>query len=278
MPRVEAGIRAAVPELAATPPALERAARAILTTDTRIKVAMRSVSVAGKEVRIAGFAKGAAMIGPNMATLLAFVLTDAAVTPRDLHDLARAAADRSFHCVSVEGHTSTNDTLLLLANGQGRTLAGEALTMFGEAVTEVCQELARAIPADAEGASHLIQIDVEGLATEQDARRVAKAVADSPLVKTAIFGADPNWGRVISAAGYAGVEFEEAQLSLWLDQFPLYKDGAPVPFDAAAVSAHMKSHRELRLRLVFTLGPGKCTFFTSDLTYDYVRINAEYTT
>ncbi|MBM4071761.1 MAG: bifunctional glutamate N-acetyltransferase/amino-acid acetyltransferase ArgJ [Planctomycetes bacterium] len=278
MAEVEAGIRAAVPELTGTPEALERAARAILTTDTRIKVAARSVLLAGKEVRIAGFAKGAAMIGPNMATLLAFVLTDAAVKQDDLRMLAAAAADRSFHCISVEGHTSTNDTLLLLANGEGSPLQGDSLTVFAETVTEICAELARAIPADAEGASHLIEIRAEGLASDNDARQVARAVADSPLVKTAVFGADPNWGRIVSAAGYAGVAFEETQLSLWLDDFLLYKDGAPVPFDAAAVSAHMKSHRELQLRLVFRIGQGKCTFFTSDLTYDYVRINAEYTT
>lgn len=278
MAEVEAGIGAAVPQLAATADALQRAAQAILTTDTRIKVATRTLSLAGKEVRIAGFAKGAAMIGPNMATLLAFVLSDAAVAPRDLQKLAAVAADRTFHCISVEGHTSTNDTLLLLANGQGPPLQGAALTGFRQAVVETCAHLAREIAADAEGASHLIEIQVEGLASDEDARRVARAVANSPLVKTAIFGADPNWGRIVSAAGYAGVAFEESQLSLWLDHFLLYEDGAPMPFDAAAVSGHMKDHRELRLRLVFTIGRGTCTFFTSDLTYDYVRINAEYTT
>src|SRR5262249_31820159 len=142
----------------------------------------------------------------------------------------------------------------------------------------VCAELAQAIAADAEGAAHLIRIDVEGLRDDADARRVAMSIADSALVKTAIFGADPNWGRIVSAAGYAGVAFEEEQLSLWLGDLLLYHAGTPQPFDAAAPSAYLKSNRDISLRLRFTVGPGRCTFYTCDLTYDYVRLNAEYTT
>jgi glutamate N-acetyltransferase/amino-acid N-acetyltransferase len=272
------GIARAGRELAAGSAALDRAAQAILTTDTRIKVSTRTLTIAGAHVQLTGFAKGAAMIGPNMATMLAFVLTDAAVAPADLAALAGSAADRSFNCVRVEGHTSTNDSLIFLANGSGPPLQGADLTRFGDAATAVCAELARAIAADAEGASHLVTIEVEGTRTDADARAVARAVADSPLVKTAIFGADPNWGRIVSAAGYAGVEFEEAQLSLWLGETLLYRGGTPLPFDAAAVSAFMRSHRDLTLRLVFTLGTGRCTFYTCDLTYDYVRLNADYTT
>src|SRR5262249_10955658 len=162
-------------------------------------------------VRLTGVAKGAAMIGPNLATMLAFVFSDAAVAPADLAGLAGRAAARTFNCVSVEGHTSTNDTLLLLANGQagGPALPGAPVGRFEAAATGVCAELARAIAADAEGAAHLVTVEVEGLRDDAEAYRVAKAVADSPLVKTAVFGADPNWGRVVSAAGYAGVEFEE---------------------------------------------------------------------
>jgi glutamate N-acetyltransferase/amino-acid N-acetyltransferase len=258
--------------------ALERAARAILTTDTRIKVSTRTLALDAGEVRLTGFAKGAAMIGPNMATMLAFVLTDAAIAPADLALLARSAAEQTFNCVSVEGHTSTNDSLILLANGIGPPLAGDALARFSAAATAVCGDLARAIAADAEGASHLVTIDVEGLRTGAEARAVAKAVAESALVKTALFGADPNWGRIVSAAGYAGVAFAETDLSLWLGDFPLYRHGTPLPFDAAAVSAFMRGHRELALRLVFTLGHGCCRFYTCDLTYDYVRLNADYTT
>jgi glutamate N-acetyltransferase/amino-acid N-acetyltransferase len=278
MPCIEAGIRAAAGQLAATSEALDNAARAILTTDTAIKVSTRSLALPEGEVCVTGFAKGAAMIGPNMATLLAFVLTDAAVSAADLTRLARQAADQTFNCVSVEGHTSTNDTLLLLANGAGRRLAGEALADFDQAVTAVCADLARAIASDAEGAKHLVTIRVEGLRDHAEARRVAKAVADSALVKTAIFGGDPNWGRFVSAAGYAGVTFEEEQLSLWLGELLLYRDGGPQPFDAAAASAYLKKNRAIDLRLRFSLGTGSCTFWTCDLTYDYVRLNAEYTT
>ena len=271
---IEPGIDLAARELAEGPEALERAARAILTTDTRIKVSTREVG----DGRVTGFAKGAAMIGPNMATMLAFVLTDAPVGAADLAALAPAAARRSFNSVSVEGHTSTNDTLLFLANGPGPRLTGDALARFNEAATSVCADLARAIAADAEGASHLVTIEVEGLRTDREAHQVAKTVAESALVKTAIFGADPNWGRIVSAAGYAGVEFEESQLSLWLGDFLLYERGTPRPFDAPQVSAWLKSTRGVTMRLVFTLGSGRCTFYTCDLTYDYVRLNADYTT
>jgi glutamate N-acetyltransferase/amino-acid N-acetyltransferase len=278
MPEIEDGIPRAGKALDASAAALDRAAHAILTTDTRIKVATRAVTVGGGEVRLTGFAKGAAMIGPNMATMLAFVLSDAAVAPADLHALAGRAADASFNRVSVEGHTSTNDTLLLFANGAGQPLRGEGLARFGAAAMAVCADLARAIAADAEGATHLVTIEVEGLRDDDEARRVAKAVADSALVKTAIFGADPNWGRIVSAAGYAGVEFEEEQLSLWVGDLLLYHNGTPQPFDAATASAYLKNNREVQLRLRFTLGAGRCTFWTSDLTYEYVKLNADYTT
>jgi glutamate N-acetyltransferase/amino-acid N-acetyltransferase len=278
MPAIEDGIRRAARELEGGAAALDRAAHAILTTDTRIKVSSASLSIGGSEVRLTGFAKGAAMIGPNMATMLAFVLTDASVSPEDLVAVTRRAADRSFNCVSVEGHTSTNDTLLLLANGTGPRLQGDALAAFQAGVDQVCGDLAVAIAGDAEGAAHLVVIQIEGLRDDDEARRVAKTVAESALVKTAIFGADPNWGRIVSAAGYAGVPFEEEELSLWLGDLLLYHAGAPELFDAAAASAYLKNNREVSLRLRFTLGPGRCTFWTSDLTYDYVRLNAEYTT
>lgn len=278
MPIMEAGIPKAASELAAGSEALERAARAILTTDTRIKVRTRSLNLGGQEIRLTGFAKGAAMIGPNMATMLAFVLTDAPIDAADLAALAPLAADRSFNCISVEGHTSTNDSLLFLANGAGPKLKGAALDAFRDAAIAMCAELARDMASDAEGASHLVTIEVEGTRTDADAHRIAKTVAESALVKTAIFGADPNWGRIVSAAGYAGIPFEESQLSLRLGDFLLYDKGTPLPFDAAQVSAFMKANRELTMRLTFTLGAGRCTFYTCDLTYDYVRLNADYTT
>ncbi|MCS6849798.1 MAG: bifunctional ornithine acetyltransferase/N-acetylglutamate synthase, partial [Gemmataceae bacterium] len=276
--RSEPGMRAAAAQRAADATALQHAAQAILTTDTRIKVSTRAWRGPAEDYRLTGFAKGAAMIGPNLATMLAFLLTDAPLTPQDLTTALRSAVDRSFNCISVDGHTSTNDTVLALANGGGPPLAGEPQAEFQRLLTEVCTELARAIAADAEGAQHLVVIEVEGLRDDLEARRVAKAVADSPLVKTAIFGADPNWGRIVSAAGYAGVAFEEAHLSLWLGDHLLYHQGQPQAFDPAEASAYLRHQREVRLRLSFPLGLGRCTFYTSDLTYDYVRLNAEYTT
>jgi glutamate N-acetyltransferase/amino-acid N-acetyltransferase len=282
MPVVEAGIRAAAAQLQASETALSHAAHAILTTDTRIKVETRVVDAGSAEVRITGLAKGAAMIGPNMATMLAFVFTDAAVTPADLATLARRAAEQSFNCISVEGHTSTNDTLLLFANGGANPsdgpVSGADLDRYDSAVTEVCVELARAIAGDAEGATHRITIEVDGLRDDAEARHVAKTVADSPLVKTAIYGADPNWGRIVSAAGYSGVVFEEEQLSLWLGDLLLYSAGVPQPFDPATAAAYLRRERDIQLRLRFSLGAGRATFWTCDLTQEYVRLNADYTT
>jgi glutamate N-acetyltransferase / amino-acid N-acetyltransferase len=279
MDKITSGIEIAAEMLATTPGAFRDVTHAIMTTDTRPKVVFRSLHRAGGDVRLAGFAKGAAMIGPNLATMLAFVLTDAGVEPVDLQDALCRAAECSFNCISVEGHTSTNDTLLVLANGASeRQLEGQDLDQFEVALTDVCIELARMMAGDAEGAKHLVTIEIEGLADDRLARQVAKTIADSALVKTAIFGADPNWGRFVSAAGYAGVPFEENELSLWLGDMPLYKDGAPLPFDAATASAYLKSNREVTMRLKFANGPGRCTFWTCDLTPEYVRLNAEYTT
>jgi glutamate N-acetyltransferase/amino-acid N-acetyltransferase len=280
MPAVEAGLRRAVPAARESREGLDAMARAILTTDKVVKASTREVSLGGVPIRLTGLAKGAAMIGPNMATMLAFVFTDATAAPADLHQILTRAAAGTFNCVSVEGHTSTNDSLLLLANGRagGPALEGGDLHRFGSAVTAVCSDLARAIAQDAEGASHLVTIEVEGLRDDHEAYRVAKTVAESALVKTAIFGADPNWGRFVSAAGYAGVEFEEEQLSLWLGDMLLYHHGVPQPFDAGTASAYVKRERHVTLRFRFTLGTGRCTFWTCDLTYDYVKLNAEYTT
>jgi glutamate N-acetyltransferase/amino-acid N-acetyltransferase len=279
MPQIEGGIRTAAAELSDEPAVFhDLTARAILTTDTKTKTSTSVLPLSSGEVRITGFAKGAAMIGPDMATLLAFVLTDAPVAMADLAALAPRAADQTFNCISVEGHTSTNDTLLFLANGERTKLTDRDLSLFNEEATRVCGELARAIAADAEGATHFVTIRVEGLRTEAEARRVAKTVAESALVKTALFGADPNWGRIVSAAGYAGVAFEESELSLRLGDYLLYDKGTPQPFNAAEVSAYLKQTRELLIRLTFTLGDAGCSFHTCDLTYDYVRLNAEYTT
>jgi glutamate N-acetyltransferase/amino-acid N-acetyltransferase len=280
MAKIEPGIAAASERLSAKPDALEQTARGIMTTDTRPKMAVRSIEFERGSIHCAGIAKGAAMIGPNMATMLSFILTDAAVTPDALERALKSSVDVSFNRISVEGHMSTNDTVLLLANGAagGAPLAGPALERFASTLTELCIELAQAIVKDAEGARHFVTIDVEGLRTTDEARRVSKAIAESALVKTAIYGADPNWGRFVSAAGYCDVEFKESDLSLWLDGVLLYDHGAPVAFDSRAASERMRNSADTHLRLKFDIGTARCQFWTCDLTEDYVKLNADYRT
>jgi glutamate N-acetyltransferase/amino-acid N-acetyltransferase len=274
---IEPGIQAAATELQAGAAALDKAAHAILTTDTKIKVVTKEHL--RRAYRVTGFAKGAAMIAPNLATMLAFVLSDAAVESDDLTTVAQQAANTTFNRLTIDGHTSTNDTVLFFANGAGPALKKKKLAEFAEDVRFVCLRLAQAIAGDAEGASHTIFINVAGLRNDEEVRRVAKAIAESPLVKTAIFGGDPNWGRILSAAGYAEVDFREENVAeLRLGDFTLYKRGKPLDFDAAAVSAYLKKNRNIHLFLYFSLGRANGVFWTSDLTYEYVRLNAEYTT
>jgi glutamate N-acetyltransferase/amino-acid N-acetyltransferase len=205
--KIALGIAAAAARLGDDDDSLVAAARGMLTTDTVHKLAGRSLTLSGREVQITGMAKGAAMIGPNMATMLGVILTDAPLDARAADAALRHAVEDSFNCISVEGHTSTNDTVLLLANGAagGSPLSGGELAEFGRTLDEVAVELARAIPADGEGATHLVTIEISGCKTRADAVQIAKTVANSALVKTAITGADPNWGRIVSAAGYSGV-------------------------------------------------------------------------
>ena len=280
MDQIEAGVREALKVASRDESAFHDASRAILTTDSRPKVVTRRESIGGSAVTLLGLAKGAAMIGPRMATMLAFFLTDARVAESDLQAILSEAVEESFNCISVEGHTSTNDTVLLLASGGASTadLAGADLAAFGALVRSACMDLARMIPEDGEGSTHLITIDVEGCRDRESARTLARAVADSPLVKTAIHGADPNWGRIVSAAGYAGVPFEESELSLWLNGEPLYRAGVPLPFDAPAVSARLRAERETHIRLTLSQGDAAIRFWTCDLTAEYVRLNADYTT
>jgi glutamate N-acetyltransferase/amino-acid N-acetyltransferase len=252
----------------------------MMTTDKFHKLAGREIQAGGTTVRITGIAKGAGMIGPRMATMLGLVMTDAALEPATAQEMLAGVVDQTFNCISVEGHTSTNDTVLLLAGGAagGGPLVGDALAAFQTALLEVCTELCRMIPADGEGASHLITIDVEGCADRESARRIARTIADSPLVKTAITGADPNWGRIVSAAGYAGVPFDPARVDLAINGFELYRQGAPVAFDAAAVSSSIRAENETSVQLRLAEGGASVRFWTSDLTVEYVRFNADYHT
>jgi glutamate N-acetyltransferase/amino-acid N-acetyltransferase len=236
--------------------------------------------MSGREVRIAGMAKGAGMIGPRMATMLGVMFTDARLTPEDAQAALRDAVEDSFNCISVEGHMSTNDTVLLLASGVAtdEPLAGDDLATFRTALREQAIELAKMIPDDGEGATHLMVIDVVGAKTRADAHRIARTIADSALVKTAIHGGDPNWGRIVSAAGYAGVNFDPAGVDLHINQFPLYKAGAPVPFDASDVSISMRDNRDTHIVLTLREGDAQVRFWSSDLTVEYVKFNSDYHT
>jgi glutamate N-acetyltransferase/amino-acid N-acetyltransferase len=280
MEKIEQGISAAAVKLGNNEASLISAARGMLTTDTIHKLAGRSLTIGGKKIQITGMAKGAAMMGPNMATMLALVLTDANLTPAVAQSSLRAATNDSFNCMSVDGHMSTNDTVLLLANGAagGEPLEGADLATFQEALNEVCIDLAKSIPTDGEGATHLIILDVKGCATRESALAIAKTVANSPLVKTAIHGADPNWGRIVSAAGYAEVPFDPKGVSLWVNGCQLYENGAPVEFDGKAVSNSIRDHRDTDIVLQFKEGTASRRFWTTDLTAEYVRLNADYHT
>lgn len=218
------------------------------------------------------------MIAPNMATLLAIVLTDAAINPHEAQSMLRDVADVSFNRVSVDGHTSTNDTLLLLASGQGEPLQREALLEFKTELTEVCVDLAKQLVADGEGARHWFEIAVTGAEHTRAANVIAETVAASPLVKTAITGADPNWGRIVSAAGYADALIEPNETSLEICGVAIYRNGHPVEFDRDQVRRKMQQRPEVKLKLVVGTGPGEAIRWSSDLTTEYVRFNSEYTT
>jgi glutamate N-acetyltransferase/amino-acid N-acetyltransferase len=278
--KIAAGLSRCGEQLASNEEAFINAARGMMTTDTVHKVAGRTLPLGDQKITVSGMCKGAAMIAPNMGTMLGLIVTDAAVTPAAAQQTLSAVVDETFNCISVDGHMSTNDTVLLLANGAagGPPLDGDALAKFQTTLLEVCRDLSRAIPADGEGATHLIAVEVAGCRTRDDARQIAKTVADSPLVKCAIHGADPNWGRIVSAAGYSGVRFDPSKVSLTLNGFSLYRDGAPVEFDGGQVSASIKDQRDTQLRLQFGEGGEGITFYTADLTAEYVRLNADYHT
>lgn len=256
-------------------------ARAILTTDTRPKQAWASCRISGKTVRVAGCAKGAGMIHPRMATMLAFLTTDAAARPGFLAGVLRGAVRRTFNAITVDGDTSTNDTVLLLASGASgapplRPGSADA-RRFAQAVEQVCRSLALEIVSDGEGAGHLVEVEVRGAPSDPAARCVAETIATSPLVKTALAGADPNWGRILAAAGRAGVTFDPARARVWLAGKLVCRYGAPVAFNEAALHRRMLE-RKVHLALDLGAGRGRARMWTSDLTAEYVRINASYRT
>jgi glutamate N-acetyltransferase/amino-acid N-acetyltransferase len=280
----------ALPDLAASlgsdPSHFHDAARAILTTDTVEKVAFARLELAAsdgaaREVRIAAFCKGSGMIHPQLvphATMLVYVLTDADVAPADLNSYLRPAVEVSFNRISVDGDTSTNDTVLLLASGASGVSIGANDPAFASALTEVCTSLARQVVADGEGLSHVVELRINGAASDADALRVAKAIAHSPLVKTAWAGCDPNWGRLAAAIGYSGAQIDPNRFDIDFGEMPICRDGGRAPqFDEAAAHSYI-SQREFSISIQLHQGSGSCVFWTTDLTHEYIHINADYST
>lgn len=277
---LQAGIPAIARELNASSESFNRAARAMMTTDTFPKQATRTIRVSDKTVRVSGVCKGAAMIAPNMATMLCVIMTDAGLSQQDAAVSLSASVADSFNCISVDGHESTSDTVILLANEASgvRITTSHDLQLFQEALNQVAMQLATDIIRDAEGAHHFVELNVTGCRNRNEAFQIAQAIANSPLVKTAICGADPNWGRIVSAAGYAGIPLQEADMTLYVNGFLLYQSGAPVDFDAKLVSDNLRNNRDTKIELMLTHGEGSVRFWTSDLTKEYVELNADYTT
>ncbi len=270
--------------LTASAEAAAHAAEAILTTDTFTKQMAVSVRLpeSGVEVRIGGMSKGSGMIAPNMATMLAFLTTDAAISPALLHQSLREAVDVSFNCLTVDGDTSTNDSCFLLASGAAgnptMTEQGGDFAAFTDALTHVCIYLAKEVARDGEGATKLVTVRVLRAPDDSAARRVAKTIAESPLVKTALFGNDPNWGRILAAAGRAGVPFDPKRATADLAGTRIFAQGTPTRFDGPALSKAMGAKEVEIVVDLGTSGTGTGTVYTCDFSYDYVRINAEYHT
>lgn len=262
-----------------SPENFDHVARAIMTTDTVPKTAFAEIQMAGGVVRIAGMAKGSGMIQPNMATMLGFLFTDAEIKPSVLQRMLRAAVEDTFNSISVDSDTSTNDSLYLLANGaSGVRLKKEERETFEEALRQVCEDLAVAIVRDGEGAKKLLTIDVEGAPSNKDAKKIAREIANSPLVKTALAGADPNWGRILPAAGKTDVDFNPRKVDIWLNGFQVCDRGLRADFVEKEVQQSMEeSECTLRFR-IRGKGKGVCRFWTCDFTEAYIKINAEYRT
>lgn len=252
-------------------------ARAILTTDTRLKSASAVVTASGKRVRLLGIAKGAGMVHPQLATMLAYLFTDVAASPGELSRLLQPVCDETFNSLSIDGDTSTNDTVLLLASGASKVRLSRIRGAFRDALLRVCSSLAEQIVSDGEGVRHVIRLHVRGARSQNDARRVARGIALSSLVKTAWAGADPNWGRILSAVGSAGVPVSPERIDIFLGRQQVCKRGRSIMFD------HKVAHRYLsrpayEITVQLGLGRASADFLTCDLTEGYVRLNAEYST
>lgn len=273
MEKLQAGVPNAVAALSVD--GFEAASNAIMTTDTVPKTATAEVTHAGKTVRFAGMAKGAGMIHPNMATMLSVVMTDAVVDPRVLRMALKQAAKRSFNRISIDGDTSTNDTLLVLANGaSGVKLSAKELA---DALTNISIDLAKQVARDGEGATKFITIEVTGAKTEKMAETIGRTIAKSPLVKTAFYGEDANWGRIVCAAGYSGEDVIPEKMSLWFSGVHVFAKGTPTNYSDAEATAAMKPH-DVAIKLDLGLGPAAATVWTCDFSHEYVTVNGKYRT
>ena len=272
-------IHAALPQLVSSAAGGEQAfdqfANAILTTDTHKKVATQSITFNQTHVILAGVAKGAGMIHPNMATMLVFLFTDLSASPRELQTCLKEAADQSFNNISIDGDTSTNDTALLLASGKSGVQFKSVRNEFQAALTKVCRSLAGQIVADGEGVKHVVRLNIEQARTRGEARQIGSAIANSPLVKTAWAGADPNWGRILAAIGYSGVKINPERINIYLGEQQICRHGAACPFDHDRAHAYM-SEPVYEIRIALGAGSAALEFLSCDLTAEYVRINAGY--
>ncbi|HSI57950.1 MAG TPA: bifunctional glutamate N-acetyltransferase/amino-acid acetyltransferase ArgJ [Ideonella sp.] len=278
--RIEAGLPAALKDLA--PAHWARAAEGIMTTDTLPKAASRQVTIEGKTVTVTGISKGAGMIRPNMATMLGFVATDAAIEPTLLQALVREAADASFNRITIDGDTSTNDSFVLIATGQAghekiAALDSEAGRLLRDAVLAVSRVLAQAIVRDGEGATKFITVQIDGGRTEGECLQAAYAIAHSPLVKTAFFASDPNLGRILAAVGYAGIDdLDQGLIDLFLDDVHVVREGGRHSAYREEDGQRVMKRAEITVRVDLHRGPATATIWTCDLSHDYVSINADY--
>ncbi|MSS72332.1 MAG: bifunctional glutamate N-acetyltransferase/amino-acid acetyltransferase ArgJ [Candidatus Latescibacteria bacterium] len=274
---VEKGIRQIAPML--SPTGGDEAAEAIMTTDTVPKKVAIQVQIGGKTVTLGGMAKGAGMIAPNMGTMLSFLTTDVKMEPELLKSLLKGAVDRSYNMVTVDGDTSTNDTVILMANGASGVEVKVAadVELFRKALSELTLDLAKQIARDGEGATKFVTVRVTSARVFADAKTVALSVANSNLVKTAIFGRDPNWGRILCAAGYSGAELDPNRVRVSMVDIPIFANGTPVPFDKPKAIEAL-SARDVLIEIDLGDGSEGVEAYTCDFSYDYVKINAEYTT
>ncbi|MGZ4829152.1 MAG: bifunctional glutamate N-acetyltransferase/amino-acid acetyltransferase ArgJ [Candidatus Angelobacter sp.] len=275
--KIHAAIPGLIDSAAGGGEAFDQFANAILTTDTHKKVAVQSITYNQTPVVLAGVAKGAGMIRPNMATMLVYLFTDLSASPRELQTCLKEAADQSFNNISIDGDTSTNDTALLLASGKSGVQFKSVRNEFQAALTKVCRALAGQIVADGEGVKHVVRLNIEQARSRNEARQIGRSIANSPLVKTAWAGADPNWGRILAAIGYSGVTINPERINIYLGEQQICRHGAACPFDHDRAHAYM-SEPVYEIRIALGAGSAALEFLSCDLTAEYVRINADYST